>query len=135
MSTRIFVLDDCRTCKTAIASSSLSYFGKHSFWLARNIEDGIEILTNNDLMDVWILDNDLGPNVEGYEFLKYMILFHPNLLPDYLVSCSSNWTMREKIESYFNDWNIAGRPRIKNNNVIQTFEHYMRDKAFLLTDG
>ena len=66
--------------------------------------NALDVVQNNPVFDVWILDNDLAPALEGFSFLRQMCEQRPHLVPALVFSCSSNIARREQIESYGADW-------------------------------
>ncbi len=110
---RVFILDDRRSVQIALEGAGLFKDGdvipKGYFSVARNIRDGIDTVVWSELFDIWVLDNDLGPGEEGYEFLKRMIDKYPTKVAARVVSCSSNPPRREAIEKLFANWEENGR--------------------------
>lgn len=72
--------------------------------LARNIEDGYDIVMANPVFDLWVLDNDLGLGEEGFKFLEEFIKDQPNKLPKFVLSCSANPMRREAIIALFENY-------------------------------
>ena len=127
---RIFILDDVRNIPAAISNASAALwkeyldsadkrvvvmarpFRHNGEELIADFQNAIDTLEENPTFDYWILDNDLGPGLEGYDFLKQMISQMPSRMPEVVLSCSANRERRNQIEAYFDNWHRAGRPRI-----------------------
>lgn len=116
---RIFILDDSRSVAQAMADANLQPVGPegepHQYTLARpfrwdgekiaqSLDDAIELVRNQPTFDVWVLDNDLGAGLEGYEFLKDAIALAPECVPPVVYSCSANPIARANIVAYAANW-------------------------------
>lgn len=115
MTRRIFILDDLRSISMAVEAAGFERQATDFFTLVRPFRhDGLEIVADfhdaeetireNPRFDVWILDNDLAPGLEGFTFLRDMIDNVPFLVPEVVLSCSANPIRRAKIVSYHSDW-------------------------------
>lgn len=130
----IFVLDDIRNIYMALKEAN--YIAAESYRrinppavpeeerreptrisLARNMDDGYDIVMANPVFDLWVLDNDLGPGEEGFKFLEEFIRDNPNKLPKHVLSCSANPMRREAIVALFNNYR-AFQEREKQNADI-----------------
>jgi hypothetical protein len=111
----VMVYDDVRFIWLAVTESRFTHEEYDHFALVRPFrhdgekvvcdhENAINVVLNNLKFDAWILDNDLGPGIEGYDFLKKMVSEHPEKVPDIVRSCSSNFDRRRQIESYHHDF-------------------------------
>jgi hypothetical protein len=112
--TTIFILDDTRTVQAAIEGSGGGVLSDNNltFSLARNPSDAYEIVMASEPFNTWILDNDLGPGLEGMDFLKQFINGTDEQrakMPRFLISCSSNPARRADIEAYFNNFVLNDR--------------------------
>lgn len=115
---KIFILDDARTAVAAIRDAGLSLpLGAHIHmcrpfrWdgekIVQDFQDAEEAIRLCPIFDLWILDNDLGPGVEGYAFLKLAMDKFPQFLPKSLRSCSANPERRRDIVEHFNNYQKA----------------------------
>ena len=115
MTLQIFILDDLRTIKLACKDANFKMGEGQQYSLVRpfhfdgmkvlcDLDDARAMIINNPPFDVWILDNDLGPGVEGYDFLKGMIAELPDKIPSIVKSCSANYSRKVAIEALHNDW-------------------------------
>jgi hypothetical protein len=116
----ILILDDVRsiTQATAILKGKFAIQKDDHFTLMRpfrhdgdkiinDLDDAFDTVILNPAFDVWILDNDLGPGVEGYDFLKSVSDQYPDKMPTQCFSCSSNFDRKRQIEGYFFNWSMA----------------------------
>jgi hypothetical protein len=113
---QVFILDDARSIQQACRDARWApnaTFGEVTLirpfrWngevIEYTLEDAMDIIRNNSRYDFWILDNDLGPGLEGFTFLKEMCELQPDKIPEYVLSCSANPSRREAIEAYHQNW-------------------------------
>lgn len=118
---RIFIYDDLRTMRQAFSDAGFERdyarnastvalvrpFRHNGMDVVSDHGNAIEMVTSQAAFDLWILDNDLAPNLEGFEFLKMMLAVYPEKAPSEVKSCSANRDRRIQIESYFSDWERA----------------------------
>ena len=115
---RIFILDDARSILAACAAANMSSLVRdgNSFVLARpfvwdgekvvsGLYDATDLIFLNPVFDIWILDNDLGDGLEGYEFLKMVCNSRPEMVASVILSCSANPAARENIISFGRNFN------------------------------
>ena len=106
---RVLIVDDQRTIDAAFKRLN-EKIDVTFLCLARNIADAKDLISRNQLFDVWMLDNDLGNKEEGIYFLQDMINFFPLLVPEKVLCISSNMERKEQMEDLFAQWCKHGRP-------------------------
>lgn len=116
---RIFILDDSRSIEQAIDAVSPNFpkpdlvndlvLARPFRWdgekIIQSLDDAFELIANQPPMDIWILDNDLGSGLEGYDFLKQMCEQNPCQVASLILSCSANPAAKKNIETYGRNWN------------------------------
>lgn len=104
----IFILDDIRNIR--MAENNIPYPFTHYdedfvYSICRNASDAFQIIKNSAPFDLWIFDYDLGEeSLDGYEFLKKILMEMPEKAPNYLRCCSDNSYGRDNILQYWENW-------------------------------
>lgn len=118
---RIFILDDSRFVAQALLDTRRPDLGgAHQITLVRpfrwdgekieqSFDDAFWTVINQPVFDCWILDNDLGTGLEGYDFLKQVCEGMPDRVPPLVYSCSANPQARANIEAYAANWHAHTR--------------------------
>jgi hypothetical protein len=115
MTKHILIIDDARTVEQACTRANIKLgksmvctlvrpFRWRNGLIEQTLDDARELIRINPRYDVWVLDNDLGPGLDGYLFLREMCTALPNKIPDQVLSCSANPVRRAAIVDYFRAW-------------------------------
>lgn len=98
---RIFILDDLKGVEEAFFKAGVKYEEGHDIVVARTFDEGCVTVDHCPRFDLWILDNDLGEEKEGYDFLKQYTHENPEKVPGVVLTCSYNTPASKNIEMLF----------------------------------
>ncbi len=128
----VLILDDLRSFEEAMNNAGLLIDGAlppGNYVMLRCLRDAVEFVTGvyGGGADLWVLDNDLGGSEQAFDFLKWVLVKHPGVVPDRLVSCSSNGPRHKDAEALHANWIASGRQVILPLGVTEpadlVFEH------------